>query len=71
MARIPDWEDDDDDAGTPRDVVKVQIENRYFDKLRARLGPRAKPAPESATAEPEKTKGPGFVIYGDDGRPLK
>ena len=66
MARVPDWEDDDDEPVGP--VVKVQIENRYFDKLRERLGSGGA-AP--ATAEPEETKGPGFVIYGDDGRPIE
>ncbi len=70
MARISDWEDDDDEP--QGDVVKVQIENRYFDKLRARLNPAQQKAVLEGefTAEPEKTKGPGYVIYGDDGRPI-
>ncbi len=58
--------DDDGDAPSGPEK-KVQIENSYFEKLKMRLGQQPTAEPESATAEPKK---PGFVIYGDDGRPI-
>ena len=60
----------DDDEGQGGDVRVVQIENSYFEKLKERLGTGTDRGPAPATAEPEKPKGPGFVIYGDDGRPI-
>ena len=61
---------EDGDEGQSGDVRVVQIENSYFEKLKERLG-QGGDGPAPATAEPEKPKGPGFVIYGDDGHPLK
>ncbi len=58
----------DGNDGPPGKEQKVEIENRYFDKLKERLGQQPEPATEPATAEPKK---PGFVIYGNDGLPLK
>lgn len=64
-------QDDDGDLGESGErVQKVQIENSYFEKLNARLAAGRKPEPAS-TAKPEKFEGPGRVIYGDDGYPLK
>lgn len=61
--------DDDEDVPSPQDERKVQIENSYFEKLKHRLGQQ--PGATNGPAAPEKPKGPGYVIYGDDGRPLK
>lgn len=62
---------DDDDAPDPG-ARKVQIENSYFERLKARLasGVASQPVTGSpATGEAEKTEpGPaGLVIYNDDG----
>jgi len=62
---------EDGDEGRGGDVRVVQIENSYFEKLKERLGSGHKSDTGiPATAEPEKPKGPGFVVYGDDGRPI-
>ena len=64
----------DDDEGRGDEVRVVQIENAYFEKLKARIAAGTVVvdtlASISATGEPDKPKGPGFVIYGDDGRPI-
>ncbi len=59
----------DDDEGSGPNVKKVTPENRYFDKLRERLGTGTKPEAAPATAEPVRPS-PG-IIYGDDGHPIK
>ena len=60
---------EDGDEGQGDNVRVVQIENAYFEKLKARLG--SKPATGTpATAEPSGGDGPapaGPVIYNDDG----
>lgn len=64
---------DDDDLFDPGTGRKVQIENSYFEKLKARLsqGDGTTTGRFPATAEPgNKPKSPGFVVYGDDGRPI-
>jgi hypothetical protein len=67
MANVPDWEDDDDaEEGKPLPVRKVEIENKYFEKLKARLGQQPGFTPEPSTAEMEE-KPAGPVIYNDDG----
>jgi hypothetical protein len=68
-ARGDERRGEDGDEGRGDNVTVVQIENSYFEKLKARLSQQ--PATGTpATAEPEKPKKPGFVIYGDDGRPI-
>lgn len=69
---------DDDDGPPAANERKVDIENAYFEKLKGRLNTGGGSGNAPATAEhadardsaPEKPKGPGFVIYGDDGRPI-
>ncbi len=82
-ARIPFWEDDDDDGAAPLPERKVQIENRYFEKLTARLKqqrPDNRPAnPLEPTGEAEENRPDnrpedrpaGPVIYNDDGSVYK
>lgn len=79
MARIPDWEDDDDNGAAPIPEQKVQIENRYFEKLMARLkqqrpdnrpGNPLEPTGEAENNRPEDRpddRPTGPVIYNDDG----
>lgn len=75
MANTPDWEDDDDDPA-PLPTRKVEIENRYFKKLKRRLTKTVAIIPddiifdEEFTAEVEK-KPTGPVIYNDDGTVYK
>jgi hypothetical protein len=56
---------DDDGDPVPGKERKVEIENAYFEKLKARLGQQPTFTPEPTTAEPEKPAGP--VIYNEDG----
>lgn len=75
-------EDDDGEPVASGESQKViQIENSYFEKLKSRLAqsqPKADtgepasgdPGSGGITGEPEK-KNPGFVVYGDDGMPIK
>ncbi len=73
-------EDDDGDPIVQGETTKVQIDNRYFDKLKARLGQQPKSTsltPEEAAwaskllgPEDEK-RPPGLVIYNDDGSVYK
>lgn len=73
----------DGDEGRGDNVRVVQIENAYHEKLRERLsqgggvGDRehvrmrrghVEPGGEAGPVAPAKK--PGFVIYGDDGRPI-
>ena len=72
----------DGDVGGGGTEKKVQIENAYFDKLRARLaavgvggGSGGVTAGDTlaeldALEAAEAPKNPGFVVYGDDGHPI-
>ncbi len=62
---------EDGDEGRGNNVRVVQIENAYFDKLRERLNQGGDGGSAGApTAEQDEKRVPGFVIYGDDGRPI-
>lgn len=79
-------EDDDGDRVTG-DVKKVQSDSPYFEKLKARLaaasrgnlggGSQGALAQGDTLAEldrleaEEQPDNPGFVVYGDDGHPIK
>ncbi len=63
---------EDGDEGQGDNVRVVQIENAYFEKLKARLsqGGGGGTGPFAPTAEPSGGDGPapaGPVIYNDDG----
>ena len=76
-------QDDDGDPVSAKTTV-VQTENRYLNDLKERLARAgigsAKPAGAAtggdtlaeleALEAAEAPKNPGFVIYGDDGRPI-
>lgn len=57
--------EDDDGDSAPGEERKVEIENTYFEKLKARLGQRPAFTPEPTTAEAKEPAGP--VIYNADG----
>jgi hypothetical protein len=69
-ARGDERRGEDGDEGRGDNVTVVQIENSYFERLRERMGQGGGSGNAPATAEPEKPKKPGFVIYGDDGHPI-
>ncbi len=61
---------EDGDEGRGDNVRMVQIENAYFERLKARMAQQPAPVFGKDMAKPEKPKKPGFVIYGDDGHPI-
>lgn len=74
-ARGDEHRGQDDDEGHGGDVRVVQIENAYFERLKARLSQQSPPVFGKVTHEPDggdgpAPAGPGFVVYGDDGRPI-
>jgi hypothetical protein len=64
---------DDDGDAVPGGEQKVQTENSYFEKLKARLDQKPVLTPDSAMSDdsmwPKKPVGP--VIYNDDGTVYK
>jgi hypothetical protein len=74
MIGNPTWEDDDDEGVSPLPTRKVEIENKYFEKLKVRLGKRPDNPPEPATGAEEnrsENQPAGPVIYNDDGTVYK
>lgn len=49
---------------------KVAVETSYFEKLKERLNQWPRPVGGKVEPESEEPAGPGYVIYGDDGKPI-
>ena len=63
-------EDDDGDPVSRETEKKIQIDNAYFDKLKARLSQQPGFTPLSVTGGPQEQPA-GPVIYNDDGSVYK
>lgn len=63
---------EDGDEGRGGDVRVVQIENAYFERLKARLGQQPAPGtPSMAEVEKTEPEPVGPVVYNDDGSVYK
>ena len=60
---------DDDDGPAPA-TREVQPDSPYLERLKARLSQQPKPRGGKIEHEPDEPKNPGFVVYGDDGKPI-